>query len=179
MNLDALLAELHDFLKAYPSSYWKRQQAEVEGASDTPMRTVKTILHTLTKLRGDAVLDHLSKVQVRSLEQKTRISVSGERSYRSNHGGHGGGGMDKTFSLICVHPLAFPLPEEKETQIEKQGGQAGTWKVSQSPSFSPPGFLKPISLPSSPLGSSTLRRQSYSVCTEAGRVNLKSSSSFF
>ncbi len=123
MNLDALLAELHDFLKAYPSSYWKRQQAEVEGASDTPMRTVKTILHTLTKLRGDAVLDHLSKVQVRSLEQKTRISVSGERSYRSNHGGDGGGGMGETFSLICVHPLAFPSRRKRKRKLKSKEGE--------------------------------------------------------
>ena len=176
MNLDALLAELHDFLKAYPSSYWKRQQAEVEGASDTPMRTVKTILHTLTKLRGDAVLDHLSKVQVRSLEQKTRISVSGG-DIALIIGATAAGEGANFFSYLCT-PASFSLPEEKETQIEKQGGGAGTWKVSQSPSFSLPGFLKPISLPSSPLGSSTLRRQSYSVCTEAGGVNLKSSSSF-
>ncbi len=99
MNLDALLAELHDFLKAYPSSYWKRQQAEVEGASDTPMRTVKTILHTLTKLRGDAVLDHLSKVQVRSLEQKTSISVS-KGAIALIMGATAAGGWGKLFLLF-------------------------------------------------------------------------------
>ena len=56
LNLDLLLADLHEFLKAYPSSYWKRQE------SDTPMRTVKTVLHTMAKAKGDAILDHLSRI---------------------------------------------------------------------------------------------------------------------
>eukprot|EP00095_Tigriopus_kingsejongensis_P001503 maker-scaffold1086_size63525-snap-gene-0.14 protein:Tk01503 transcript:maker-scaffold1086_size63525-snap-gene-0.14-mRNA-1 annotation:"microtubule associated protein" len=56
MNLDLIMAELHDFLKVYPSSYWKQQ------SSDTPMRTVKTIIHSMVKLRGDEILDHLSRV---------------------------------------------------------------------------------------------------------------------
>jgi cytoskeleton-associated protein 5 len=56
-----ILAELHDFWKAYPSAYWRQRQAE--GSADTPIRTIKTVLHTLTKLRGDEILDHTSKIQ--------------------------------------------------------------------------------------------------------------------
>lgn len=56
MNLDLILAELHDFLKAHPSSYWKQQ------SSDTPIRTVKTIIHSMVKLRGDEILDHLTRI---------------------------------------------------------------------------------------------------------------------
>ncbi len=56
VDADVVLADLHDFLKTYPSSYWKKQD------SDTPLRTVKTILHTMVKVRGDAILDHLTKI---------------------------------------------------------------------------------------------------------------------
>jgi cytoskeleton-associated protein 5 len=54
-NLDDVLAEVHDFLKAYPSSYWKGRD------SDTPIRTIKTVLHTCIKNLGDEVLHHLTK----------------------------------------------------------------------------------------------------------------------
>jgi len=61
LDLDTLMSELHDFLKAYPSTYWRQRQAE--DVSDLPIRTVKTVLHSLVKMRGDEVLDHLSKIQ--------------------------------------------------------------------------------------------------------------------
>jgi len=56
VDLDVVLSELHVFLKEFPTSYWKRQEM------DTPMRTVKTMLHTMAKSRGDAILDNLTKV---------------------------------------------------------------------------------------------------------------------
>merc|ERR1719510_2171268 len=56
LNIDLLLADLHEFLKAYPSAYWKKQEI------DTPMRTVKTVLHTMAKAKGDAILDHLTRI---------------------------------------------------------------------------------------------------------------------
>ena len=35
---------VHEFLKVFPSSYWKTV------AEDTPLRTIKTLLHTLAKV---------------------------------------------------------------------------------------------------------------------------------
>jgi cytoskeleton-associated protein 5 len=49
LNLDRILQDLHVFMKAFPSSIWKTRP------SDTPLRTVKTLLHTLTKLKGPKV----------------------------------------------------------------------------------------------------------------------------
>ena len=49
LNLDRILLDLHVFMKAFPSSLWKTRP------SDTPLRTVKTLLHTLTKLKGPKV----------------------------------------------------------------------------------------------------------------------------
>ena len=56
LDEDLILSDLHDFLRTYPPSYWKKQD------SDTPLRTVKTVLHTMVKVRGDAILDHLTKI---------------------------------------------------------------------------------------------------------------------
>ena len=43
-------------MQAYPSSVWRDRQ------SDTPIRTIKTIIHTLVRLQGDAVLSHLETI---------------------------------------------------------------------------------------------------------------------
>jgi len=49
VNVDRILADLHYFLKAYPSYTWKNRQ------TDVPLRTVKTILHTFVKIKGSKV----------------------------------------------------------------------------------------------------------------------------
>merc|ERR1712223_1791801 len=56
LDVDVVMSDLHDFLKTYPPSYWKKQE------SDTPLRTVKTVLHAMVKVRGDAILDHLTRI---------------------------------------------------------------------------------------------------------------------
>jgi len=57
MDTAAVLADLHSFLVSYPASYWKQQE------DDTPMRTVKTVIHTIVKCQGEAVLGCLNKIQ--------------------------------------------------------------------------------------------------------------------
>lgn len=57
MDVANLLGDIHSFLVSYPASYWKQQ------ADDTPMRTIKTVIHTVVKCQGDAVLSCLSKIQ--------------------------------------------------------------------------------------------------------------------
>ena len=57
MDTANLLADIHSFLVNYPASYWKQQ------ADDTPMRTIKTVIHTVVKCQGDTVLSCLSKIQ--------------------------------------------------------------------------------------------------------------------
>ncbi|XP_040572755.1 cytoskeleton-associated protein 5 [Lepeophtheirus salmonis] len=56
IQIDVLLAELHEFLKANPQSYWKMQEA------DTHLRTVKTIVYTLAKAKGPDIMNHLGKI---------------------------------------------------------------------------------------------------------------------
>jgi len=57
MDVSLLLADLHSFLVSYPGSYWKQQ------SDDTPMRTVKTVIHTLVKCQGDGILSCLGRIQ--------------------------------------------------------------------------------------------------------------------
>jgi len=57
LNLDRILLDLHVFMKAFPSSMWKLR------STDTPLRTVKTLLHTLTKLKGPKILKHLGQIE--------------------------------------------------------------------------------------------------------------------
>ena len=85
VNISTILVDLHKFLKvsfvpvnkrhlffllllnvvveigifatqAYPSSVWKDRQ------SDTPIRTIKTIIHALARLQGEAILSHLDSI---------------------------------------------------------------------------------------------------------------------
>ena len=57
MDVSLLLADLNSFLVSYPGSYWKQQ------SDDTPMRTVKTVIHTLVKYQGDGILSCLGRIQ--------------------------------------------------------------------------------------------------------------------
>ena len=57
MDVSLLLADLNSFLVSYPGSYWKQQ------SDDTPMRTVKTVIHTLVKYQGDDILSCLGRSQ--------------------------------------------------------------------------------------------------------------------
>ncbi|KAJ8023557.1 Cytoskeleton-associated protein 5 [Holothuria leucospilota] len=54
--VEKILLDMHNFLKAFPSSVWK------ERPSDTPLRTVKTMLHSLAKILGPKVLTYLSAI---------------------------------------------------------------------------------------------------------------------
>jgi len=54
--LDDIFLDVHDFLKSFPYIYWKKRH------SDTPARTIKTLIHTFVKSRGDEVLDHIGRI---------------------------------------------------------------------------------------------------------------------
>ena len=73
LNVDRILLDLHQFLKAFPSSVWR------DLPSDTPLRTVKTILHSLAKILGQKVGLLLYFILVgQSLWQLTREAIPGK-----------------------------------------------------------------------------------------------------
>ncbi|KAG5893374.1 hypothetical protein JTB14_000138 [Gonioctena quinquepunctata] len=56
IDYDSVLLEVHHFLKKFPSSWWKSK------AEDTPLRTVKTVLHSSAKIKGGSIMLHLGKI---------------------------------------------------------------------------------------------------------------------
>ncbi|XP_011314716.1 cytoskeleton-associated protein 5 isoform X2 [Fopius arisanus] len=56
LDYDTILLEVHHFFKDYPSSWWKKR------SSDMPLRTIKTVLHSITKIKGASILNHLTKI---------------------------------------------------------------------------------------------------------------------
>ena len=86
-----------------PFSFWKKQEM------DTPMRTVKTMLHTMAKSRGDAILDNLTKVSdpngselVPYLKKLLNSGVGGKEN--QNNGGGGSSTTSATTGIPSLHP---------------------------------------------------------------------------
>ncbi|NXJ95831.1 CKAP5 protein, partial [Corythaixoides concolor] len=60
INLDRILLDIHIFLKIFPKEKLKQCKSEF------PIRTLKTLLHTLCKLKGPKILDHLTMIDNRN-----------------------------------------------------------------------------------------------------------------
>ncbi len=86
LDASVTLKDIDDFLKAYPSLFWKSQE------SDTPLRTVKTILHTMVKVRGESILDHLTLIEdLQSSEMLAylhKLLGSGKQTTSNGNGVH-------------------------------------------------------------------------------------------
>ncbi|QQP52545.1 Cytoskeleton associated protein 5 [Caligus rogercresseyi] len=124
LQIDVLLAELHEFLKAYPQSYWKMQD------TDTHLRTVKTIVHMLAKSKGPDIMNYLGKIQdpensdLLPYLQKIMHSVSagGEDGRKTgSNGSHSSSGKHSRFSKTDHETLAEIFKKIGQKDLTKQG----------------------------------------------------------
>ncbi|XP_037539224.1 cytoskeleton-associated protein 5 [Nematolebias whitei] len=90
INLDRILLDVHNFMKVFPKEKLKQLK------TDVPHRTMKTLLHTLCKLTGAKILDHLSMIENRNESEleaylrrvvKQSGNLSGSKSDRGNEKG--------------------------------------------------------------------------------------------
>lgn len=56
IDYDSILLEVHLFLKEFPSPWWKNK------IQDTPLRTIKTVLHSMAKIKSGTLMLHLGKI---------------------------------------------------------------------------------------------------------------------
>lgn len=56
IDYDSILLDIHNFLKKFPTSWWKSKEL------DTPLRTIKTLIHSCVKLKGATIMLHMSKI---------------------------------------------------------------------------------------------------------------------
>lgn len=90
LNIDRILLDLHVFLKAYPSSTWK------DRPSDTPIRTVKTILYTLVDIKGEDVMKHLMLIpNKQESDLVSYLQKLLKMKKDEDHKPKGGGGKDQ------------------------------------------------------------------------------------
>ncbi|XP_078670187.1 cytoskeleton-associated protein 5-like isoform X4 [Branchiostoma floridae x Branchiostoma belcheri] len=56
INMDKVLLDLHNFMKAFPTATWK------DRPSDMPLRTIKTVLHLLAMIKREKIFSHMTLI---------------------------------------------------------------------------------------------------------------------
>ncbi|RWS28250.1 cytoskeleton-associated protein 5-like protein [Leptotrombidium deliense] len=85
LNIDRILYDVHLFLEAFPPDFWKANHRQ-----DTPLRTVKTVVFILVKIKKEAIFNNLTlipnmeKTEVYSYIQRALKQVTKEMDENSD-----------------------------------------------------------------------------------------------
>ncbi|RWS17773.1 cytoskeleton-associated protein 5-like protein [Dinothrombium tinctorium] len=79
LNIDRILYDVHVFFEAFPPDFWK-----VNHRSDTPLRTIKTVVFILVKNKKEAIfnnltmISHIERTEIYSYIQRALKQVTKE-----------------------------------------------------------------------------------------------------
>ncbi|THD23002.1 Cytoskeleton-associated protein 5 [Fasciola hepatica] len=119
-SLDVILLDCHHFLKAFPSPSWKQRK------SDVPLRTIKTMLHVLCRLRGSVILDFLENVpnkeesELESYLLRTLKTISGNAVGSTPHSRRHSGTDQRTKAALPSAATREKLAEIFKKVASKQ-----------------------------------------------------------
>uniref|UniRef100_A0A1A8N3F8 Cytoskeleton associated protein 5 n=1 Tax=Nothobranchius pienaari TaxID=704102 RepID=A0A1A8N3F8_9TELE len=132
LNLDRILLDVHNFMKVFPKEKLKQLN------SDVPHRTLKTLLHTLCKLTGAKILDHLSMIENRNeseLEAHLRrvVKHSGNLSGLKRDRGNEKGGLrtDDRMSKAKVSDILSEIFKKIGSKENTQEGLTELYEYKQ------------------------------------------------
>ncbi|XP_041131706.1 cytoskeleton-associated protein 5-like isoform X3 [Polyodon spathula] len=106
INLDRILLDIHNFMKIFPKDKLKQLK------SDIPLRTLKTLLHTLCRLTGPKILDHMTMIENKNeselethLRRVVKHSMDQTSSKSDRETEKGANGMDEMASKSKVSDI--------------------------------------------------------------------------
>lgn len=117
LNLDRVLYDIHVFLRTFPSHTWR------ERGNDLPLRTAKTILHSMAKLKGSKILSHLGQIDAgEHSEVKTYLQKVLKNEGFQSEGDVNGASEDKTTKTASKTKRLSKTTHEMLTEIFKKVG---------------------------------------------------------
>lgn len=136
ISLDHLLLNLHTFMKAIPKEKLKQYQ------SNYPYRALRNLLHTLCKLKGEEILDHLNLIEDR--EESVGELEAHLRKVVRHLAGQAGRGGDNESSCPAEGQVSSALAAIFKKINNKETARAGLEELYEYKKKHPGADLEPF-----------------------------------
>ncbi|XP_062987482.1 cytoskeleton-associated protein 5-like [Elgaria multicarinata webbii] len=134
VSLDQILLDIHIFMKAWPKEKLKQYE------SNYPFRALKTLLHTLCKLKGAEILDHLTLIEDRDESELEAHLWKNARHSVGQAGMH----EDKGASCPAKDKIDNTLPEIFKKINSKETARLGLEELYEYKKNHPEADLEPF-----------------------------------